>query len=98
MALEKGPGRNTLYLPTIAIEPCDNGFKASIRRVLLLTTKSPLGVEVPHDPFPPDLAESEERARRLAEERFKVWAAIERLSWSLARKRRRETGPKLSPI
>ena len=98
MPLEKGPRRNTLYLPTIVIEPCDNGFKASILRVLLLTTRSPVGAGVPHDPFPPFFGESEERARRLAEEYFKAWAAIERLGWRLERKRATRDRPKLIPI
>ena len=85
MPVEKGPGRS-LYQTTIVTERCGEEFKARIPRILLLTPRSAVGVDVTHDPFPDFVAESKETAERRAEAFFKAWATIERLAWKVKRK------------
>lgn len=65
-----------LYQATIVTESCEGGFKATVTRVLLLTTKRALGTEVAHDPFPDHIAESRELAERRAELHFKACAKL----------------------
>ena len=76
MPIAKGPGG--LYHATIISEPCEGGFKATVSRVILLTTRSIVGTEV-HDRFPDHVAESREKAERGATAHFKAWAWIQTL-------------------
>lgn len=68
-------------MASISSEPCDDGFKATVSRVLLLTTRSPVGTEVAHDPFPEFVDESKVKAERKADAYFKAWAKIQSLRW-----------------
>lgn len=77
MPIATGPGG--LYSAVIVCEPCEGGFKATIPRVILLTTRSSVGHEVEHDPFPEFVAESKAKAERKAHAYFKAWAKIEML-------------------
>jgi hypothetical protein len=75
--IAKAPGG--LYHATVSVESCDGGFKASVTRVILMTTRSPVGTEVEHDPFPEFVAESKEKAERRAAAYFKAWAKVKTL-------------------
>ena len=77
MPMTSGPGG--LYSATLVSEPCQGGFKATITVVILLTTKSVVGTEVVHDPFPWFIAESKVKAERKAVAYFKAWAKIQNL-------------------
>lgn len=77
MSIARGPGG--LYSAMILAEPCEGGFKATIPRVILLSTKSAVGTEVAHDPFPEFVAESKVKAERKADAYFKAWAKIQML-------------------
>lgn len=77
MPVAKGPGG--LYQASIVSEPCEGGFKATVLRVVLLTTRSPVGIAVGHDAFPHHFAESKQKAERMAEAYFKAWAKIQNL-------------------
>ena len=63
MPIASGPGG--LYQATIFTEPCEGGFKATVLRVVLLTTRSPVGTEVAHDRFPDHFAKSKEKLNGL---------------------------------
>ena len=67
-------------MPAIECERCDNGFQATVVRVVLIPRGAVQGSEIEFDPFPPDYAETEMRARGKANARFKAWAAIQNLS------------------
>jgi hypothetical protein len=78
MPIASAPGG--LYQALTVSEPCEGGFKAKILRVVLLTTKSPVGAEV-NVQFPEYLAESKQQAERRAEAHFKAWAKIQNIRW-----------------
>lgn len=65
-----------LYQAHIGSRPTNDRFEAIIERVLLLTSKRALGKEVAHDPFPPFIAESQERAELIAGEAFKAFVKL----------------------
>ncbi len=75
--MAKAPGG--LYMATISSEPCEGGFKATVSRVVLLTTRSALGTEVAHDCFPDHFAKSQRKAEQLAGAHFKACAKLRTL-------------------
>jgi hypothetical protein len=74
--IAKGP--RCIYMGTISSEPCERGFKATVFRVVFLTGPD-AGTEVAHEVFPEHVAESKQKAERMAEAYFKAWAKIQRL-------------------
>ncbi len=74
----KGPTKGSLYTATVTVEPCDDGFKARVTRVLLLKLPSPTGTEVT-ETFPEFIRETSRLAERAAAAHFEVWAKIQTL-------------------
>lgn len=72
MPIAKGP-RGSIFQANISVEPCDEGFRATVSRVIQMKPPNPVGIEVEHN-IPSFSAGTTEKAERLVEISFKAWA------------------------